>query len=491
VIAELSANHGGRLDTALKTVEAAAKTGVDAIKLQTYTPDTLTLRSDAPDFVVRTNNVWAGRTLYDLYGEAMTPWEWHQELMACARSCGLLCFSTPFDVTALEFLEQLGVPAHKVASFELVDLPLIDRIARTGKPMILSTGMATLGEIEAALQVCRQAGNDRLALLRCVSAYPAQPETMNLGSLDVLKALGVVIGLSDHTRDHTAAIAAVARGARLVEKHFILDRSVGGPDAFFSLEPAEMSSLVTCLRDAQAAVAGPRFGPAPEERASLAFRRSLYFAADVKQGEVLTCDHVRSVRPAHGLPAKHLPEVLGRVALHDVAMGTAVTWDDLGSRPTGGPSLTLTAATSADSELLLAWRNDPLTRAMSVNQHEVSVDEHARWLASILEDDARWLMLVRMDEQAIAVVRLDARGADARELSLTLAPEARGRGLAKDVLLAAEAHARSRGVRHLLARILPGNARSIAAFKRAGYYGFAERGAEPMLWCERRIVAYP
>ncbi|MFT3928206.1 MAG: pseudaminic acid synthase [Myxococcales bacterium] len=491
VIAELSANHGGNLSTALRTIEAAAKTGVDAIKLQTYTPDTLTLNSRAPDFVVKTSNQWAGRTLHDLYAEAMTPWEWHAELFACAKACGLLCFSTPFDVTAVELLEQLGAPCHKVASFELVDLPLVERIARTQKPMIMSTGMASLGEIEAAVRVCKQAGNHKLALLRCVSAYPAAPEDMQLKSIDVLASFGVVVGLSDHTLDNTAAIVAVARGACIIEKHFILDRAVGGPDSFFSLEPSEMASLVKSAREAQRALGGISFGPSVSERASLAFRRSLYVAKDVARGEVLTCDHVRSVRPAHGLPASALPQVLGRTAHADLTAGKPLAWADVGSAPASDDTLVLRRATLEDSALLLSWRNDELTRQMSVSKHEVKAEEHRRWLEASLANSSRALFVALEGALPVGTLRLDYQHQEAAEVSLTLAPEARGRGLAAPLLRLLEREAAQLGVLTLVAQILPENQRSAQAFKRAGYYGFAERQSEvPALWCERRIVAY-
>ena len=380
IIAELSANHGHRLDIALRTIEAAAKAGADGIKLQTYTPDTLTLKSDREHFVVKTKNVWAGRTLHDLYAEAMTPWEWHKELKEAAESMGLLCFSTPFDETAVEFLEALNVPAHKVASFEIVDLPLVERVARTGRPVIISTGMASLAEIEAAVSVCRESGNDQIVLLRCVSCYPAKPESMDLRSYDVLRGFGTIVGLSDHTRDSTVAIASVALGAKLIEKHFIVDRAVGGPDSFFSLEPDEFASMVRSVRDTEKSLGKVRFGPSEDERASVNFRRSLFVAKDVAAGEVLTCDHVRSVRPSHGLAPKHLPFVLGRRAARALEAGTPLSWDGVGA-PVAPPALTLREVTNADAELLLRWRNDETTRAMSVSQGEVSLEDHRAWLA--------------------------------------------------------------------------------------------------------------
>ena len=316
IIAELSANHGHRLDIALRTIEAAADAGADAIKLQTYTPDTLTLKSDRAPFVVKTKNEWAGRTLHDLYADAMTPWEWHAELMAAARARGLECFSTPFDPTAVAFLEALGVPCHKVASFELNDLALVETIARAGKPMILSTGMASLDEIRAAVATCRDAGNERLAVLRCVSCYPARPEAMDLRAYEVLRELGVVLGLSDHTRDNTVAIASVALGAKVIEKHFILDRSVGGPDAFFSLDPGELAEMVRAVRATTAALGRPRFGPSEDEVASTAFRRSLFVSARVAKGETFTAANVRSVRPSNG-PRPHVTSMPYSAARRD------------------------------------------------------------------------------------------------------------------------------------------------------------------------------
>jgi pseudaminic acid synthase len=490
LIAELSANHRQSKELALRTIEAAARAGADAIKLQTYTPDTMTLRSDRPDFVVRTNNAWAGRTLYDLYAEAMTPWEWHAELKQAAESLGLICFSTPFDPTATDFLETLGVPVHKVASFELNDLPLVEHIARTGKPMILSTGMATLGEIEAALRVCREAGNDRLALLRCVSAYPARPEGMDLHSLEVLRGFDTVLGLSDHTLDHTVAIASVALGAKLIEKHFILERSAGGPDAFFSLEPAEFAALVKVVRDTEQALGHARFGAAPDELASTAFRRSLYVARDVKAGAVLTCDDVRCIRPAHGLAPRHFAEVLGRSAARDLSAGTALRWADVGGEraPTG---VVLRPAERSDAELLLEWRNDETTRAMSESRERVSDLEHQRWLGDVLAERPTRLFIVVHDGAPVGTVRLDPRPHQEAAVSITIAPAARGARFATASLIALEAIAAERAVVRLVARIRRENAASIRAFKRAGFYAFSERGADArFVQCERRLLAY-
>ena len=486
IIAELSANHGGRLDIALQTIEAAARVGADAIKLQTYTPDTLTLRSSAPHFVVKSDNAWAGRTLHDLYAEAMTPWEWHQELRAAAHAHGLAFFSTPFDATAVEFLEQVGVGAHKIASFELGDLPLVEHVARRGKPMILSTGMASLAEISAAVSVCRDAGNDRLALLRCVSSYPARPDQMDLRSFELLRGFGTVVGLSDHTRDSTVAIASVALGAKLIEKHFILDRTLGGPDSFFSLDPDDFRSMVTSVRSTEAALGRVRFGPGPDERKSVAFRRSLFVARDITAGETLTCDNVRSVRPSTGLAPEHLPLILGRQAATAMAAGTPVAWSLVGERSTA--RVTLRRATRDDAALLRAWRNDDATRAMSLSTELVSEATHTTWLDATLSSEMRRLFVATAEGALVGQVRLDDIGAGALELSLTVAPEARGRGLGADLLLAAEDEARDLGADILIARIKEANDRSVSVFKRAGYYAFVSRGG--VLQCERRLNAY-
>ncbi|MCC6646711.1 MAG: pseudaminic acid synthase [Polyangiaceae bacterium] len=489
-IAELSANHGHDLDKALQTIEAAAKAGADAVKLQTYTPDTLTLRSGAPPFVVATKNEWAGRTLHDLYAEAMTPWEWHRQLIDAASALGMACFSTPFDETAVAFLDELGVPAYKIASFELVDLPLVERVARLHRPMILSTGMASLGEIVDAVATCHQAGNRDLAVLRCVSAYPASPASMALRSLEVLRGLDVVIGLSDHTTDPVAAITAVALGARVVEKHLIVDRAWGGPDAFFSLEPAEFAEMVRRVRVAEAAMGAPRFGPSAEERSSVAFRRSLFVAADVAEGELLTADNVRSVRPSHGLSPRHLPDVLGRRAARALSAAEPLAWDMVGARP--APAVTLRPVVADDTDRLLAWRNDEATRAMSRSQAPVSREEHVAWLDG-LRDDARRRLFVAVHEGApVGQVRLDDEGDGAWELSFTVAPDARGQGLATELLRAAEVRAKELGATTLLAEIRAENARSLRAFRAAGWYGFATRtrDGQAFVRAERRVAGF-
>jgi N-acetylneuraminate synthase len=328
VVAELSGNHGHRLDRALALVDAAADAGADAVKLQTYTADTLTLDCDRPEFRVQGGTPWDGSTLHQLYQQACTPWEWHPELMARARERGLHCFSSPFDPTAVAFLEELEVPAYKIASFELVDLPLIRKAAATGKPLILSTGMATLEEIREAVDAAREAGARALALLACSSAYPSPPDAIHLRRIPHLaETFGVVSGLSDHTLGIAVPVAAVALGACIIEKHLCLDRGEPGPDSAFSLEPDEFRQMVEQVRVAEQALGTPRYGGGPAEAASRAFRRSLFVVADVRAGERFTPENVRSIRPAHGLHPRHLEEVLGRRARCDIERGTPLRWE--------------------------------------------------------------------------------------------------------------------------------------------------------------------
>ena len=327
VIAEVSANHGGDLPRVLEMVRVAAAAGADAVKLQTFTADTMTLDLDTAGFVVGPGNPWSGRRLHDLYREAAMPWDWYPHIAAVAREHGITLFSSPFDTTSIDFLVEQGAPALKIASFELTDLPLIEHAAATGLPLVMSTGMATDTEIDDAV---RAASGAELALLRCNSAYPSPPEHMDLRTIvDLARRWNVPVGLSDHTLDDTSAIVAVALGASIVEKHFTLARSDGGPDATFSLEPDELATLVRSIRTAEAALGDVRYGPSESDRASLAFRRSLYVVAPVRAGQALTAADVRSLRPAGGLEPRHLPDVMGRVAARDLDVGHPLSWDDL------------------------------------------------------------------------------------------------------------------------------------------------------------------
>jgi len=330
IVAEMSANHDQDFDQAIKIIEAAKDAGADAIKLQTYTPDTLTIDCDKAYFQIK-GTLWHGHTLYNLYGEAYTPWEWQPRLKKITNDLGLDLFSTPFDRTAVEFLEEMNVPAYKVASFEIVDIPLIQYIASKGKPMIMSTGMATLAEIEEAVQAARQAGASQLALLKCTSAYPAPPEEMNLRTIPHMSAaFHAPTGLSDHTLGIAVPIAAVALGACIVEKHFTLCRSVPGPDSAFSLEPHEFKAMVESIRQVEQALGEVQYVAGAQEAKSRVFRRSLFVVKDMKAGEMFTEENVHSIRPGHGLLPRHLPDVLSKRAVQDIERGTPLTWDLVG-----------------------------------------------------------------------------------------------------------------------------------------------------------------
>lgn len=329
VIAELSANHRQDFDVAERLVRAAADVGADAVKLQTYTADTITIQSDAEPFRHGKGSLWQGVTLHDLYAEAAMPWDWQPRLKALAEALGMDCFSSPFDPTAVDFLVGLDVPAFKIASFELVDLPLVRLVARTGKPMIMSTGMATEDEVDEAVEAAREAGATEIALLKCTSAYPTPPEEVGLRALAFMRdRWSLPVGLSDHTLGHTIPVAAVALGACIVEKHFTLSRADPTPDAPFSLEVEEFRAMVRAIRETEAALAGPPvLEPAPSERESRRFRRSLFVVEDIAAGEPLTEDNVRSIRPAAGLHTREYEAVLGRRAARNIAGGTPLSWD--------------------------------------------------------------------------------------------------------------------------------------------------------------------
>lgn len=324
IIAELSANHNGKLETAIRIIEEAKKAGADAVKLQTYRPDTITLDCDSDEFRIK-GGLWDGRTLYELYEEAHMPWEWHQPLFEHARKSGITIFSSPFDATAVDLLEDLGAPAYKIASFEAIDLPLIEYVARTGKPMIISTGMADLEEIGEAIDAARGAGCTELAILHCVSGYPAPPEDYNLRTIpDMNERFGLVTGLSDHTIDNTTAITSVALGASLIEKHFTLDRSGGGPDDSFSLEPEDLAALCQGSMTAWHALGRVDYGRKASEQGNVKLRRSLYFVKEHKAGDVITEESVRSVRPGYGAAPKNISSIMGRRLKTDVSYGCPV-----------------------------------------------------------------------------------------------------------------------------------------------------------------------
>ncbi len=328
VVAELSANHAGCREVAKQLVWAAHEAGADAVKLQTYTADTLTIRCDRPEFQIGGGTLWDGRTLYDLYQEASTPWEWHADLFAEARRLGMGCFSTPFDATAVDFLETLNPPAHKIASFELVDHALLRKVAATRRPVILSTGMATLEEITDAVTALRDGGCRELALLKCTSSYPAPAKEANLRTIGHLAStFQCPVGLSDHTLGIACPVAAVALGACVIEKHFVLSRETPGPDSAFSLEPDEFAEMVRAVRATESALGTVHYGLSPAEEKSRVFRRSLFAVADIAAGEPFTDQNVRSIRPGHGLPPKELPRIIGKRAARAIHRGEPLSWD--------------------------------------------------------------------------------------------------------------------------------------------------------------------
>lgn len=327
IIAELSANHNGSLKTAIETIRAAKRAGADCIKIQTYTADTITIDSNIDDFQIK-GTIWDGKNLYQLYQEAYTPWEWHEEIFRIAKEEGLICFSSPFDKTAVDFLESLDVPAYKIASFEITDIPLIEYVASKGKPIILSTGIAEIEDIELALDTCRRMGNNDIALLKCTSSYPAPINEANMVMVkDLADRFDVISGLSDHTMGATVPVVATCFGAKIIEKHFILDRSIGGPDASFSMNEEEFAAMVKAVREAESAIGVIDYTLTEKQAKGKNFSRSLYVVEDIKAGEVITEKNIRSIRPGFGLHPKHYTEIIGKKIIVDAEKGTRVTFD--------------------------------------------------------------------------------------------------------------------------------------------------------------------
>lgn len=327
IIAELSANHNGSIETAIETIKAAKRAGADCVKLQTYTADTITLDSNKDDFLIK-GTIWEGQNLHKLYQQAHTPWEWHEKLFNCAKEEGLICFSSPFDKSAVDFLENLDAPAYKIASLEITDIPLIEYVASKGKPVILSTGIATLEDIELALDACKRMGNNQIALLKCTTSYPAPIEEANMAMISEFKErFGVIPGLSDHTLGSTVPIVATTLGTKIIEKHFILDRSIGGPDASFSMNEEEFTEMVKSVREAEKAVGKVDFTLTEKQISGRDYCRSLYVVQDIKKGEIITEKNVRSIRPGFGLHPRHLPDILGKKLNYSIEKGTRLSYD--------------------------------------------------------------------------------------------------------------------------------------------------------------------
>lgn len=328
IIAELSANHGKDINIAKKTILAAKEAGADAVKIQTYTPDTMTINCDNEYFKLKSGTIWDGRSLYELYKEAYTPWEWQKELMEYANDIGLIFFSTPFDKTAVDFLEELNVPAYKIASFEIKDIPLIEYVASKGKPILISTGIASISDIEEAVNTCRKHGNNEIVLLKCTSSYPAEPKDANLRTIQNMKeTFGVEVGISDHTIGSTVAILSVAMGAKVIEKHFILDKSIGGPDSSFSMEPNQFEEMVKSVRTAEIALGKVDYSIDENKKKNRLIGRSLFIVKDINEGELFTEENLKSIRPGYGLEPKYLNEILGKKANIEIKRGTPMKWE--------------------------------------------------------------------------------------------------------------------------------------------------------------------
>jgi len=328
IIAELSANHNQNYDVAVESIKSIKECGADAIKLQTYTPDTITIDCDNEYFQIKQGTIWDGTTLYKLYQKAFTPWEWQPKLKKLAEELGLICFSSPFDKSAVDFLEKMNVPAYKIASFEIVDIPLIEYTASKGKPMIISTGIATLDEIQEAINACKNVGNNQIALLKCTSEYPAPINDINLKTIYSLsEKFNTIIGLSDHTIGTTAPVAAVAIGARIIEKHFILDKKIGGPDSSFSLEPSDFKKMVDEIRETEKALGSVNYDLTDKIKKSRTFARSLFVVRDIKSGEIFSEINIRSIRPSNGISPKYLKDVIGKKSVRDIEKGTPLSWD--------------------------------------------------------------------------------------------------------------------------------------------------------------------
>lgn len=462
IIAEMSANHAGDIERAKEIIRVAKECGADCVKIQTYTADTITLDCDNEYFSIG-DGTWKGENLHSLYEKAYTPWEWQKELKEEADRIGIDFFSTPFDRTAVDFLEEIGVTFYKIASFELIDLPLIKYTAAQGKPMILSTGMASLAEIEEAVATIRATGNEQFALLRCASAYPAISDQMNLKvMLDMAERFHVPVGLSDHSMGGLAAAASVAMGGCIIEKHICLSREIDNPDSSFSMEPAEFAEMVSMVRQVERAKGTVTYGTTSQESSNKIFRKSVFVAEDIKAGEVFTEKNIRVVRPGYGLHSREYEHVLGKVCLQDLAFGTPLKAEYVEKY------LNFRPVSEADAELLFAWANDPETRKQSFSTEQIPWEEHIKWLRGSLQREGRKLLLCMHGDKPVGVVRFDAEKPDLAEISYTVAPGERGRGYGQMMLRLAEAEC-TEDVRTLKAEVKRDNAASAAIFRALGY----------------------
>jgi pseudaminic acid synthase len=470
VIAEMSANHGGSLDRALAIVRAAKKAGADAVKLQTYTPDTMTIDCDNEYFRLDGHSLWGGKTLYQLYRESYTPWEWHEPLKDEADSLGMGFFSTPFDESAVDFLERLNVPAYKVASFELLDDPLLKRVAMTRKPVILSTGMASLDEISHAVDVLRGNGTKQIALLRCVSSYPARLEEMDLILIpDICKKFDVVAGLSDHTVESLTAVVAVALGASIIEKHFKLEDDSVSTDAAFSLSPKVFGQMVSDVRAVESSLGRGIYGPTKDERKNLRFRRSIFAVKDIGKGDIFSIDNVKVIRPGYGLAPAMIDRILGRRANVEIKRGTPLKEDMVVFHSGDVTKISFRLAESKDSELLFALRNDPSVLSQCIVPRPVEKDEHREWFLKVMANDQVKIFIILYAGTPVGQVRYDLKGGTGY-VSISISSSYRGRGCAVEALKQTMSKIRLMwGLTRFKALVKESNYASLRCFERAGF----------------------
>lgn len=465
IIAEMSANHAGSIERAKEIIRAAKEAGADCIKIQTYTPDTLTIDCHNEYFSIN-DGLWEGENLYSLYSKAFTPWEWQVQLKNEAERVGIDFFSTPFDRSSVDFLENLGVEFYKIASFELVDIPLIEYVASKGKPIILSTGMSTFEEIEEAVDAIKRQGNNQYALLKCSSAYPAISDEMNLETIrDMKDRLDVPIGLSDHSMGSVGAIVAVTLGANIIEKHFCISREIENPDAAFSMTKEEFAKMVEDIRSAEKARGLIRYGVTSHERDNLVFRKSIFVVKDIKKGDEFTEDNIRVIRPGYGLKPKFYKEILGKKAEQNIKRGMPLNISII-----DGKKVYLRMATNDDKELLLKWINEPVCRKNSFNSKEITIEEHENWFNSVMKKNNCKIFIACLYGVDIGQVRIEIEGENV-EISYMIALEHRGNGYGKEILNLVEIWLKKNVIIDftMVGKVKKNNIASIKCFESCGY----------------------
>ncbi|MCH5274570.1 MAG: pseudaminic acid synthase [Lachnospiraceae bacterium] len=465
IIAEMSANHAGSLERAKEIIRKAKECGADCIKIQTYTADTITIDCHNSYFQIE-GGTWEGENLYSLYNKAYTPWEWQAELKAEAERVGIDFFSTPFDFSAVDFLEGIGVGFYKIASYELRDIPLLRYVARTKKPMIISTGIAACEEIAEAVETIRGEGNEQIALLRCALAYPAIEDSMNLATMQDMGArFGVPVGLSDHSLGSLAAVTAVAMGGSIIEKHFCLGRDIENPDSSFSMEPAEFAEMVRDIRQAEKAKGIVYYGATEQEKENTVFRKSLFVVKDMKRGEIFTKENVRVIRPGYGLHPREYEHILGKRSEEDLERGTPLSASMVENY------VTLVSAKEEQEELVFIWANEEETRKQSFSTEPISNETHHAWYGETLASDTRSLYICYYGETPVGLLRFDLLSDEEAEISYQIDVRFRGRGYAGAMLSAGEALLQETGpqIKKLSARVKPGNAASCKLLQKLGY----------------------